>query len=137
MKNDQGTVEYDQVQLGYCHIMAPIPGRSACGWWIPATWCRPAARTRLVVITQLQPITVIFTIAGGQPRPGGDADAAASASCRWRPATGRELTKLASGKLLTLDNQIDTTTGTVKLAGSSIIRTELCFPNQFVNTGCW
>jgi multidrug efflux pump subunit AcrA (membrane-fusion protein) len=63
VKNDQGTVNYDQVQLSYCHITAPIAGRVGLRLVDPGNVVQADGTTVLVVITQVQPITVIFTIA--------------------------------------------------------------------------
>src|SRR5207302_982547 len=62
VKNDQGTVAFDQVQLGYCHITAPISGRVGLRLVDPGNVVQASGTTTLAVITQLQPITVIFTI---------------------------------------------------------------------------
>jgi len=133
VKNDQGTVDYDKVQLSYCHIAAPISGRVGLRLVDPGNVVEANGTTPLVVITQMQPITVIFTIAE---------DSLAQVEQRLRKtrtlpvdALDREQsTKLASGKLFTIDNQIDTTTGTVKLRALFDNRNGELFPNQFVNT---
>ncbi len=111
----------------------PSPAASVCGWWIPATWCSPRARLTLAVITQLEPITVIFTIPEDSLDPVQDrlrAKAKLSVDAFDRTAQ----TKIASGQLLTLDNQIDTTTGTVKGRAVFANTNDALFPNQFVNT---
>jgi len=133
VKNDQGTVDYDKVQLGYCHIAAPISGRAGLRLVDPGNVVQANSTTPLVVIAQIQPITVIFTIAE---------DSLAAVQARLRKvhtlpveALDRaQSTKLASGKLLTVDNLIDTTTGTVKLRAQFDNRKSELFPNQFVNT---
>src|SRR5580658_2936085 len=114
VKNDQGTVNYDQVQLNYCHITAPISGKAGLRLVDPGNVVQASGNTVLVVITQVQPTTVIFTMAE---------DSLGQVQARMRKmrtlpveAWDRgETKKIASGKLLTIDNQIDTTTGTVKL----------------------
>jgi membrane fusion protein, multidrug efflux system len=63
VKNDQGTVNYDQVQLSYCHITAPIAGQTGLRLVDPGNVVQAGASTVLVVITQMQPTTVIFTMA--------------------------------------------------------------------------
>jgi membrane fusion protein, multidrug efflux system len=132
VKNDQGTVQYDQVQVGYCHITSPIAGRVGLRLVDPGNLVTANSTTALVVITQLQPITVIFTIAEddlsqvlGPMRHGAKLPV---------DALDRTNQKLATGKLLTVDNQIDTTTGTVKLRGEFQNSSGALFPNQFVNT---
>jgi membrane fusion protein, multidrug efflux system len=132
VKLDQGTVKYDQVQVGYCHITAPIDGRVGLRLVDPGNVVQANSSTVLVVITQQQPITVIFTIAEDNIGP-----------VRMQMRQGKALsveafdrtqqTKIAAGKLLTVDNQIDTTTGTVKLRASFDNKDGALFPNQFVN----
>jgi multidrug efflux system membrane fusion protein len=137
VKNDQGTLQYAQVQLSYCHIVAPIEGRAGLrlidpGNVVQANQTSTTAGA-LVVITQIQPITVIFTIAE---------DSLAEVRSQMRRNTAlpvdaydrAEAVKIASGTVLTLDNQIDTTTGTVKVRALFDNKNETLFPNQFVNT---
>jgi membrane fusion protein, multidrug efflux system len=133
VKNDQGTVEFDQVQLGYCHITAPISGRVGLRLVDPGNVVQSSGTVTLAVITQLQPITVIFTIPEdnlGQVQPRMRQKAKLTVDAYDRAA----LKKIASGTLLTLDNQIDTTTGTVKARASFDNKDGLLFPNEFVNT---
>ena len=132
VKNDQGTVAFDQVQLGYCHITAPIAGRVGLRLVDPGNVVQAAGTVTLAVITQLQPITVIFTIPEdnlGQVQPRLRVGAKLAVEAYDRAA----LKKIASGSLLTLDNQIDTTTGTVKARASFDNRDTALFPNEFVN----
>jgi multidrug efflux system membrane fusion protein len=133
VKNDQGTVAFDEVQLGYCHITAPISGRVGLRLVDPGNVVQSTGTTTLAVITQLQPITVIFTIPEDnldqvQPRLRQRSKLPVEA---WDRGA---LKKIASGSLLTLDNQIDTTTGTVKARASYDNRDGLLYPNEFVNT---
>ena len=133
VKNDQGTVQFDQVQVDFCHITAPISGRVGLRLVDPGNLVQSAGTVTLAVITQLDPITVVFTIpedslgpvvARLQKKATLDVDAYDRAA----------QTKIASGKLLTLDNQIDTTTGTVKARALFANKNGGLFPNQFVNT---
>ena len=133
VKNDQGTVAFDQVQLDYCHITAPIAGRVGLRLVDPGNVVQASGTTALAVITQLQPITVIFTIPEdnlGQVVPRLRQPTKLPVDAYDRAA----LKKIASGTLMTLDNQIDTTTGTVKGRASFANRDTLLFPNEFVNT---
>jgi multidrug efflux system membrane fusion protein len=133
VKNDQGTVQFDQVQLGYCHITAPISGRVGLRLVDPGNVVQSSGTVTLAVITQLQPITVIFTIPEdnlGQVQPRLRQKTKLPVDAYDRAA----LKKIASGTLLTLDNQIDTTTGTVKGRATFDNRDLLLFPNEFVNT---
>jgi multidrug efflux system membrane fusion protein len=133
VKNDQGAVNYDQIQLGYCHITAPISGRVGLRLVDPGNVLQADGTTVLAVITQMQPTTVIFTMAE---------DSLGQVQARLRKlhtlpveAWDRsQTTKIASGKLQTIDNQIDTTTGTVKLRALFDNKNGALYPNQFVNT---
>ena len=133
VKNDQGTVQAAQVQLSYCHIAAPISGRVGLRLVDPGNVVQASGTVTLAVITQLQPITVIFTIPQdnlGQLQPRLRQQARLPVEAYDRAA----LKKIASGSLLTLDNQIDTTTGTVKARASFDNKDSSLFPNEFVNT---
>ncbi len=133
VKNDQGAVQYDQLQVEYCHITAPIAGRVGLRLVDPGNVVQSAGAVTLAVITQLRPITVIFTIPEdslGQVEARLRAKVTLNVDAFDRTAQ----TKIASGKLLTLDNQIDTTTGTVKARSVFDNKNDGLFPNQFVNT---
>jgi len=133
VKNDQGTVAFDQIQLGYCHITAPISGRVGLRLVDPGNVVQASGTTTLAVITQLQPITVIFTIPEdnlGQVQPRLRQRAKLPVNAFDRAA----LKQIATGTLLTLDNQIDTTTGTVKARATFDNKDGRLFPNEFVNT---
>jgi membrane fusion protein, multidrug efflux system len=133
VKNDQGTVQFDKVQVGFCHITAPITGRVGLRLVDPGNVVQNNGSNPLVVITQVQPITAIFTI----PE---DSLGQVQAQTRGKKRLSvdafdrTQQTKIATGKLLTIDNQIDTTTGTVKLRASFDNKDGALFPNQFVNT---
>ncbi len=133
VKNDQGTVNYDQVQLSYCHITAPIAGQTGLRLVDPGNVVQANASTVLVVITQMQPTTVIFTMAE---------DSLGQVQARMRKLhtlpvevwDRAQTARIASGKMFTINNQIDTTTGTVKLRALFDNKNGALFPNQFVNT---
>ena len=132
VKNDQGLLDTAKVNLVYCHITSPIDGRVGLRLVDPGNIVQAGSTTALVVVTQLQPITVIFSIAEdylsqilGQMRHGQKLKV--DALDRTQAKT------LASGTLLTLDNQVDTTTGTVKLRAIFDNENNALFPNQFVN----
>jgi len=133
VKNDQGTVQYDQVQVEYCHITAPIAGRVGLRLVDPGNVVQSSGTATLAVITQLQPITVIFTIPEDSLGPV-EARLRAKAKLTVDAFDRTAQTKIASGVLLTLDNQIDTTTGTVKARSVFDNKDAALFPNQFVNT---
>jgi membrane fusion protein, multidrug efflux system len=132
VKNDQGTVEYDQVQLSYCHITAPISGQAGLRLVDPGNVVQAGGTDPLVVLTQMQPTTVIFTLAE---------DSLGQVLAQMRKLHSlpveawdrNSANKLATGKLTTLNNQIDTTTGTLKLRATFDNRNSILFPNQFVN----
>jgi len=132
VKLDQGVVQFDQVQLDYCHITAPVTGKVGLRLVDPGNVVQSSGTLTLAVITQLAPITVIFTIPEdnlGQVQQRLHKNAVLTADAFDRGGQN----KIASGKLLTLDNLIDTTTGTVKARASFDNKDSSLFPNQFVN----
>ena len=133
VKNDQGTVQYDQIQVDYCHITAPIDGQVGLRLVDPGNVVQASGSQTLAVITQLQPITVIFTIPEDNLGP-------VVTRLRQKATLNVDAfdrtaqTKIASGELAALDNQIDTTTGTVKGRSVFANKNNALFPNQFVDT---
>jgi multidrug efflux system membrane fusion protein len=120
------------VQVEYCHIRSPITGKVGLRLVDPGNVVQSSGTLTLAVITQIQPITVIFTIPEDslgqvQPRLRQNARLAVDAYDRSFQK------KIATGTLLTLDNQIDTTTGTVKARASFDNKDASLFPNEFVN----
>jgi multidrug efflux system membrane fusion protein len=130
--NDEGTVQYDQIQVEYCHIVAPITGRVGLRLVDPGNVVQANGSTVLAVIAQIQPITAVFSVAE-------DELGKIQLQLRKRAklevdAFDRSSTKqIAKGTLLTLDNQIDTTTGTVKARAQFANGDSSLFPNQFIN----
>lgn len=132
VKLDQGTVQFDQIQVEYCHIVSPITGKVGLRLVDPGNVVAADGTTTLAVITQMQPMTVIFTI---------PEDSLGQVAPHLRQRTPLEVTafdrsgqhQIATGALLTLDNQIDTTTGTVKARSSFNNKDSALYPNQFVN----
>jgi len=133
VKNDQGTVRYDEIQVEYCHITAPIAGRVGLRLVDPGNVVQSSGTVTLAVITQLEPITVIFTIPEDSLGPV-EAQLRKGAKLTVVAQDRTAQTTIASGTLLTLDNQIDTTTGTVKARAVFDNKNDALFPNQFVNT---
>ena len=132
VKNDQGTVQYDQIQVEFCHIVSPITGRVGLRLVDPGNVVTANGSTVLAVITQITPITVVFTVAEdslGQIIPQLRKKAKLTVDAFDRG----DQKKIATGTLLTLDNQIDTTTGTVKARAQFANKDSSLFPNQFVN----
>jgi membrane fusion protein, multidrug efflux system len=133
VKNDHGTLRFDQVQVEYCHITAPISGRVGLRLVDPGNLVTANATTSLVVITETQPITVVATISEDnlaevmeQPHHGVNLPLDA-----WDRANEK---KIATGKVTSFDNQIDTTTGTIKVRAQFDNKTGALYPNEFVNT---
>ncbi|MCW3478775.1 MdtA/MuxA family multidrug efflux RND transporter periplasmic adaptor subunit [Neisseriaceae bacterium JH1-16] len=132
VKSDQGQVDSAKLQLTYSRITAPISGRAGLRQVDPGNNVSTGDTNGIVVITQEQPMNVVY------PVP----EASLGAIIKARRSTGqlpveawdRENTvKLADGKLLTTDNLIDTTTGTLKLKAQFSNDEKSLFPNQFVN----
>jgi membrane fusion protein, multidrug efflux system len=132
IKTDQSQIDNAKLNLVYCNIKSPITGRVGLRLVDPGNIVQGTANTGLVVITQLDPISVIFTVGEDQLPP---------ILAKMRAGEGlsveawdRELkNKLADGKLETTDNQIDPTTGTLKLRAVFANADGKLFPNQFVN----
>jgi membrane fusion protein, multidrug efflux system len=132
VKNDEGQVDYQQVQLSYCHITAPASGRVGLRLVDPGNTIFAGSSNALVVVTQLQPITVVFNVAEdnlSQVRSQILHRTALSVDAFDRS----QLNKLATGHLLTIDNQVDTTTGTIRFRAEFDNHDLALYPNQFVN----
>src|SRR4051812_36958386 len=132
VKLDQGQIDNAKVQLAYCHITAPISGRVGLRLVDAGNIVHSSDTNPLVVITQLEPITVVFSVAedylpqiNQQLRRGKELVVDAFDRAQQR--------KLATGTLQTLDNQIDTATGTIKIKAVFQNENDMLFPNQFVN----
>jgi membrane fusion protein, multidrug efflux system len=135
----QGTVKLDQAQIDqqalnivYCHIVSPVTGRVGLRQVDPGNYVQTSNNTGLVVVTQLQPITVIF------PIPEDDLPDVAPAlnagtSLEVLAYDRANVKLLTTGRVSALDNQIDTTTGTVKVRAQFENSDNSLFPNQFVN----
>ncbi len=132
VKTDQGTVEYDQVQLGYCHIVAPIAGRVGLRLVDPGNTVFSGSGSTLVVITQLQPITMVFDVSEDD-LPQVETQLKGGKTLEVDAFDRSDTTQVGAGKLTSLDNQIDTTTGTVKFRATFQNKNFSLFPNQFVN----
>jgi multidrug efflux system membrane fusion protein len=132
VKFDQGQIDNAKLQLVYSRITAPVSGRIGLRPVDPGNIVHATDTTGLAVITQLEPITVIFTI----PEDNLPQVLAKLRAGERLPvdAFNREQSKeLATGHLLTLDNQIDPNSGTVRLRAEFVNRDHVLFPNQFVN----
>lgn len=139
VEQDKGTVQLDQgnldsakVQLEYCHITSPINGRVGLRLVDPGNLVQANGTTPLVVITQLQPITAIFNVAEDD-LPQIEAPLHEGKTLTVDVFDRTDQKQLATGTLETLDNQIDTSTGTLRLRAIFTNDDESLFPNQFVN----
>jgi multidrug efflux system membrane fusion protein len=131
IKADQGVIDNAKLQIVYAHITAPITGRVGLRLVDMGNIVHAADTTGLLVITQLQPISVIFSLPEDQL-----SQVLSKMHGNQLPvdAYDRDDTiKIATGKLVTVDNQIDTTTGTYKLKAVFGNENNVLFPNQFVN----
>ena len=140
VQQDEATIKVDQAQIdtakldiAYCHVTSPVDGRVGLRQVDAGNYITSSSLTNgLVVITQLKPISVIFTVAEDDIQPildklNGGASLAVDAYDRT------DTTKLATGSVETIDNQVDTSTGTVKLRANFPNADERLFPNEFVN----
>ena len=138
MKQYEGVVKADQAQIDtakldliYCQITAPITGRVGLRLVDPGNYVTPMDATGLVVITQIEPISVIFPLNEFQ-LPAVMEQVRHGARLKVE-ADDPAMKKIAEGWLATVDNQIDPTTGTVKLRANFDNRDGALFPNEFVN----
>jgi membrane fusion protein, multidrug efflux system len=132
VKADEGTVAYDKVQLEYCHIVSPIEGRVGLRLVDPGNTIFAGASSPLAVITQLQPITVVFNVSEDDlPRVQEQLEGDNKLSVDVFDRAAAHL--IESGMLSSLDNQVDTTTGTVRFRAEFPNAKLALFPNQFVN----
>ena len=132
MKMNAGNIDAIKLQLTYCRITAPITGRVGLRLVDPGNVIKAADPGGLVVITQLEPISLVFSVPEDSLRP---------ILRRFRDGTGVAVdaydregrTKLATGTLAAIDNQIDPTTGTVRMKAAFANKDGSLYPNQFVN----
>jgi multidrug efflux system membrane fusion protein len=132
VRNDQAAIDSAKLNLVYCHIAAPVTGRIGLRLVDPGNIVHANDANAMFVITQLQPIAVLFTL---------PEDSLPDVSRQMAKGTldveaysRDDQNKLASGKLLTIDNQIDQTTGTGRLKAVFDNKDNALWPNQFVNT---
>ncbi|MGC1452008.1 MAG: MdtA/MuxA family multidrug efflux RND transporter periplasmic adaptor subunit [Candidatus Sulfotelmatobacter sp.] len=131
VRTDQAQIDNAKLQIIYCHITAPFSGRVGLRQVDPGNIVHASDANPMLILTQLQPIAVIFTL---------PEDVLPTVSKHMKQGTLEvdafsrdDQTKLASGKLLTIDNQIDPTTGTAKLKAVFSNSDNQLWPNQFVN----
>jgi membrane fusion protein, multidrug efflux system len=132
VKQDQGLVDAQALNIAYCHIISPVTGRVGLRLVDPGNYVQTTSTTGIAVVTQLQPITVIFTLPEDdlpEVMPQFNAGTALTVTAYDRA----NLRQLAVGKVSAIDNQVDTTTGTVKIRAQFDNADNALFPNQFVN----
>ena len=131
VRTDQAQIDNAKLQIVYCHITAPFSGRVGLRQVDPGNIVHATDTNPMLILTQLQPIAVIFTLAE---------DVLPTVAKHMKQGTLEvdafsrdDQTKLATGKLLTIDNEIDPTTGTAKLKAVFDNKDNQLWPNQFVN----
>jgi membrane fusion protein, multidrug efflux system len=132
VKQDQAMVATQALNIAYCNIISPVTGRVGLRLVDPGNYVTPQSTTGIAVVTQLQPITVIFSVPEDDlpeimPQLNGGGTLQVTAFDRANQK------QLAVGKVIAVDNQIDTTTGTVKVRAQFDNSDNALFPNQFVN----
>jgi multidrug efflux system membrane fusion protein len=131
VRTDQAQIDNAKLQIVYCHITAPFTGRVGLRQVDPGNIVHAADTTSMLILTQLQPIAVVFTLPEDQlPLV---AQHMKNATLLVEAYSRDNQTKLATGKLQTIDNEIDSTTGTAKLKAVFDNRDNALWPNQFVN----
>jgi membrane fusion protein, multidrug efflux system len=131
VRTDQAQIDNAKLQIVYCHITAPFNGRVGLRQVDPGNIVHAADTNPMLILTQLQPIAVIFTLP--EDVLPSVAEHMAHTTLEVDALSRDDQTKLASGKLLTIDNQIDPTTGTAKLKAVFDNKDNKLWPNQFVN----
>lgn len=130
--SDQSQIDNAKLQLSFSHVTAPISGRVGLRLIDPGNIVHATDVNGLVLITQLQPIAVLFSLPQDQ-LPQVNAKLRAGVQLAVEAFNRDNTEKIATGKLLTIDNQIDTTTGTYRLKSVFDNSDNALFPNQFVN----
>lgn len=132
VESDRGQVESAKLQLTYAHIVAPVSGRIGLRQVDPGNQVHASDANGLAMIAQLQPMTIVFAVPESHlpainQRLGGDEAITVEAWDR------EQKNRIATGRLLTTDNLVDTTTGTIKMKAEFANGDNALFPNQFVN----
>jgi len=132
VKQDQALIDSEDLNIAYCHIVSPVTGRVGLRLVDPGNYVQTTSSSGIAIVTQLQPITVIFTLPEDdlpEIMPQLNAGATLTVTAYDRS----NLRQLAVGSVSAVDNQIDTTTGTVKIRAQFDNTDNALFPNQFVN----
>ncbi len=132
IKIDQANIDSANLDLTYCHITAPVAGKVGLRLVDPGNYVTSGSATGIAVVTTIAPITVIFSVAQSALSPVLE-QLAAGAALSADAYSSDDSTKLATGMLTAVDNQVDTSTGMVKLRARFANTDHALFPNQFVN----
>jgi membrane fusion protein, multidrug efflux system len=132
VKSDQAQVDAQKLNLAYCHIISPITGRVGLRQVDAGNYVQTSDPNGIVIITQLDPISVIFTVPEDL-LPAITAELNSGHQLTTYAFDRANVQMLATGKVTVLDNQVDTTTGTVKLRAEFANPDQKLFPSQFVN----
>ena len=131
VRTDQAQIDNARLQITYCHITAPFNGRVGLRQVDPGNIVHASDTNPMLILTQLQPIAVIFTLPEDQLQT--VSQHMKNGTLAVDAFSRDDQSKLATGKLQTIDNQIDQTTGTAKLKAVFDNRDNQLWPNQFVN----
>jgi multidrug efflux system membrane fusion protein len=132
VQTDQAQIDSAKLNIAYCHIIAPVTGRVGLRQVDPGNYVQTSDTNGLVVLTQEQPISVIFSVTEDN-LPSVMKQLVAGAQLQVQAYDRSNTTLLATGTLASVDNQINTTTGTVNMRASFPNQDFALFPNQFVN----
>ena len=132
VKQDQGLIDAQTLNIAYCHIVSPVTGRIGLRLVDPGNYVQPSSATGLAVVTELQPITVIFSIPEDD-LPDVMPQLNAGTKLQVTAFDRANIKQLAVGSVIAVDSQIDTTTGTVRVRAQFDNTDNALFPNQFVN----
>jgi len=132
LKADQAQIDMQKLNLVYCHVTAPVSGRVGLRQVDIGNYVQPGDANGIVVITELQPVSVIFSLPEDEV-PTVIQRMHAGATLPVAAYDRNETTVLGQGQLAAVDNQVDATTGTVKLRALFDNKAGTLFPNQFVN----
>ena len=132
MASDQAQIDTANLNIAYCRIVSPINGRVGLRLVDPGNYLQPSDASGIVVITQIDPISVVFSTPEDN-LPQITARLNAGATLPVAVFDRANVKQLATGALTTFDNQVDTTTGTIKLRATFANPEGALFPNQFVN----
>ena len=132
IKQDQSLIDAQTLNIAYCHIVSPVTGRVGLRLVDPGNYVQSNSTTGLAVVTELQPITVIFSITEDE-LPDILPQLNAGTKLQVTVFDRANVKKLAVGSVLAVDSQIDTTTGTVRVRAQFDNADGALFPNQFVN----